>query len=196
MDSGITIYLMRHGDTGLSGRYIGLSDVAVSEKGLQELKAGSAHAKMLQPDKILVSPLLRCRQSLETLGLNGTEHVIDDLAEIDFGRWEGKSFAEVAESDPQLVEKWSAGARGFVFPDGESIAHFQKRMESVAELLKTQSCKKILLLTHGGVIRYLICLLLGLPIDNYLLFDVKPALLTEIQLFSEGGVLRRFNSSS
>ncbi|MCW5210022.1 histidine phosphatase family protein, partial [Desulfobulbus sp. US1] len=51
----------------------------------------------------------------------------------------------------------------------------------------------VAVVTHGGVIRTMICLALGISPRNYLLFDVQPASLTVLDLFSEGGVLRGLN---
>jgi broad specificity phosphatase PhoE len=51
----------------------------------------------------------------------------------------------------------------------------------------------VLVIAHGGVVRGLLCHLLRLPPRNYLLFDVKPARLTVIDYFPEGGVLAGFN---
>jgi alpha-ribazole phosphatase/probable phosphoglycerate mutase len=52
---------------------------------------------------------------------------------------------------------------------------------------------KIGVMTHGGVIRTMICLALGLDAKNYLLFDVRPASLTVLELFDQGGVLSGLN---
>lgn len=184
------IFLLRHGDTGFGGRYIGSSDVPITAEGAQHLAALAPKISEMQFDLVLVSPLLRCQQSLEILGLTG--EVSPLLREIDFGRWEKKSFAEVAVEDPELAVKWAEDA-DFAFPEGESMVSFRVRICQIAERLQRDEGYRVLVVTHGGVIRFLICHLLGIPVENYLLFDVAPGCLTELRLHSEGAVLRRFN---
>jgi alpha-ribazole phosphatase/probable phosphoglycerate mutase len=53
--------------------------------------------------------------------------------------------------------------------------------------------EKILIIAHGGIIRHLLCLLLGLDAEKYLLFEVKPGRVSSVQLYDEGGVLTGFN---
>ena len=123
----------------------------------------------------------------------GEIHAEYDLREIDFGRWEGLLFAEIAPGDSELVKRWSAWDREFAFPDGEAVAGFLARTGAVAERLAARPEETVLVVAHGGVIRALICHLLKLPPQNYLLFDVKPARLATLDLFSEGAVLTGFN---
>jgi broad specificity phosphatase PhoE len=51
----------------------------------------------------------------------------------------------------------------------------------------------MLLVTHGGVIRHLLCLMLGLPMVKYLVFDVQPGCFCSLQVYSDGSVLTGFN---
>lgn len=190
MEGGKRIFLLRHGDTGLGGRYIGSSDVPISEKGGRQLAELAPEIAAQDFDLVLVSPLRRCLQSLDILGLAG--EVCPLLREIDFGRWEGRNFAEISTEDPELAAQWAAG-RNFSFPEGESIASFQERIRLVAARLYREDASRILILAHGGVVRFLLCQLLGISLDNYLLFDVAPGRLTELCLHSQGAVLRRFN---
>jgi broad specificity phosphatase PhoE len=138
--------------------------------------------------------MLRASQTLDCLRHCGTEHPIYDerLREIDFGNWEMKTFAEIAAADPAKVAAWQEYTN-FVFPDGEAVTDFVLRVREVLEFLTTSS-GNVGVVTHGGVIRTMICMVLGLPVRNYLLFDVQPASLTILEVFSGGsGVLRGLN---
>jgi broad specificity phosphatase PhoE len=53
--------------------------------------------------------------------------------------------------------------------------------------------EKILIITHGGIIRHLLCLLLGLEAEKYLLFEVKSGCISSLRLFDEGGLLTGLN---
>jgi alpha-ribazole phosphatase len=187
------IYLLRHGDTGRPGCYIGSTDVPLSVKGQQQVRD---IARMLQSkiiDKAFCSPMLRCRQTFEQLELATPCQMNNLLKEVDFGRWEGKSFAEIAAVDAEAVAAWSSDPDGFCFPDGESLANFRGRVRAIMKMLEKDSGKRILLVTHGGVIRHLLCLCLGISIEKYLAFAVEPGSFCSLQLFPGGGVLTGMN---
>ncbi len=187
------LYLLRHGDTGLHDHYIGATDVPLSEKGREQVRYT---ARLLQGKgvaQILCSPLLRCRQTLELLDIAAPCHFLDLLREIDFGRWEGKTFAEIVLGDKELVDLWVAAPGSFAFPGGEAVRAFQDRIASCKTHLETMAEESILVIAHGGVIRSLLCLYLGLDPGKYLVFDVSPGCFSSVRLFSEGGVLTGFN---
>ncbi len=184
------IFLMRHGDTGQIGRYIGSMDIGITDKGSRQLAEIAPFIGIMDFDLVLVSPLRRCLQSLEILGLEGEKEPL--LREVDFGYWEGKTFAEIAKEYPASIEQW-ANDKDFAFPGGESLPAFRNRIKKVAARLYNENAAAIFLMAHGGVLRALICELLRLPVENYLLFDVAPGYLTEIALHPEGGVLKSFN---
>ena len=112
-----------------------------------------------------------------------------DLREIDFGRWEQMTFEEISASEPELVDRWAAWDEDFAFLEGESLRDFSERVRRAAERMVGDAASRILAVTHGGVIRAMICHLLGLSMSQYLLFDVRPASLTTIQVFDGRGVL-------
>ncbi len=187
------LILLRHGRTGHSGRYIGAGDVHLSSAGERQIRELAPELQKLNLDAVMASPMLRCRQSLDLLGLNEPARFDSDLREIDFGRWEGLSFAEIATQYPDLTQAWAAGGPDFCFPEGESVAAFSARMKRVTTRLLSLQFKTALIVTHGGVIRALICALLGLPPDKQLLFQVAKGHYSVMDLYSEGGALTGFN---
>ena len=190
------LILLRHGRTGLSGRYIGSSDVPLSEEGRRQIENLRSSLGDMEIDGLLASPMLRCTQSVDLLGLGLPVQLDPDLREIDFGRWEGKSFAEIEAQDPELVRHWAAGVDDFRFPEGETTVGFAGRVEAVKNRLLTSDAQTLLLLSHGGVIRALICALLGLSLDKYLLFQVAKGRYSTMELENGGGVLTGFNLGS
>jgi alpha-ribazole phosphatase len=187
------LILLRHGQTGLSGRYVGSSDVPLSEEGREQILDLRPGLGALQIDVLLASPMLRCTQSARLLDLGLPVQLDPDLREIDFGRWEGKTFAEIEAQDPALVQHWASGTDDFRFPDGEATAGFVSRVDAVKNRLLASDAKTMLLVTHGGVIRSLICGLLGLSQRNYLLFQVAKGHYSTIDLYDGSGVLSGFN---
>jgi alpha-ribazole phosphatase len=189
----LRVILLRHGRTGLSGRYVGSTDVPLSGEGRAQMAMLGPTITAMGIETLLTSPMRRCTESLELLQLGLPVCREPDLREIDFGRWEGMSFAEIEARDPELVQGWARGGRDFCFPDGESIADFSARVEAVRRRLLTLESRTVLLVTHGGVIRALICSLLGLSLDNSLLFEVAKGHYSTIDLHSGGGVLTGLN---
>ena len=142
--------------------------------------------------------MLRTRQTLEELQVQGAvAGVVYDgrLREIDFGSWEMKSFAELVEQGAD-IDAWRE-YHHFCFPGGEAIADFVARLRSLADewrlLEKKEKNKQIVIITHGGVIRTMLCLLLGLDHKNYLLFEIGYGSWTTVALHTGGGVLTGLN---
>lgn len=196
------LLLIRHCSTGpaFQDRYIGSTDLPADPAGLAEADrlVPLVQAAVLDPVLFLVSPLRRCQKTatrlLAGLGWSGTGVEEDaDLQEIDFGLWEGLTFAEIAARFPDQVAEWAANTEGFAFPDGEKLAHFHSRVARVAARIAARPEENVVLITHGGVIRTLLCELLGLPKEHYLLFAVKPARLTMVELHDQGGILKGMN---
>ncbi|MCI5209614.1 MAG: histidine phosphatase family protein [Candidatus Electrothrix sp. ATG2] len=189
------LFLLRHGPTSApSGCFVGSSDVVLSGQGLARLDNITAQLKDI--DCWYCSPMLRTRQTLEhlrNLGCPVSKPVYDQrLREVDFGRWELQTFADIAAKDEEQLAAWNQYL-DFVFPQGEAVPAFLQRVGAMLELFSSLENKTVAVMTHGGVIRTMICLSLGLSPRNYLLFDVQPASLTVLHLFSEGGVLEGLN---
>ncbi len=187
------LYLVRHGDVGCHGRYIGSSDPGLSPLGREQMRVLAATFRGLRVDAVLCSPMRRCRQSLEALELTAPCQFQDELREVDFGAWEGKSFSEIVASDDQSVAAWAAGAADFTFPGGESLALFYDRMAAFWRSLTTAEGDSLVVVTHGGVVRHLLCLALALPWEKYLLFEITLGSLTSLSLYSHGAVLTSLN---
>jgi alpha-ribazole phosphatase len=187
------IYLLRHGDTGLKDVYVGASDVSLSSRGRRELTKTCQELSAIPFDAVLCSPMKRCRETLGQISTQCKVEFCDGLKEIDFGRWEQKTFAEIVKSDSDLVNSWVEHPETFCFPEGESLASFHERVEAAADNLYKLAGTTILVVSHGGVIRHLICQLLKLPAKHYLIFDVLPGCFATLRLHQEGGVLTGFN---
>jgi len=189
------LYLLRHGPTTAPPDcFVGSSDVPLSGRGLSRLEPLTA--QLAEVDHWYCSPMLRTRQTLDQLRRNGcsVNHLVYDerLREIDFGRWEMRNFAEIAAADPAGIKGWSRYV-DFSFPQGEFVPDFICRIEEMLAVFAAASSGCFAVVTHGGIIRTMVCLALGLSAQNYLLFDVQPASMTVLELFSEGGILRGLN---
>jgi len=190
------LLMIRHGesDTRYKGRYIGKTDANLSAKGQKQAAALAVPLCAFRDVAFFSSPLRRARQTAElALGLDKLLENDENLREIDFGLWEGMSFAEIAAAWPAAVATWAAQGEDFTFPEGESTASFRKRIETAANLIVSNPAETTVVFTHGGVIRFLICHFLGLPDRYHLAFEISPASLSEIMIQDGKGVLTRLN---
>jgi alpha-ribazole phosphatase len=188
------LYLVRHGSTGSSrdGRYLGRTDLPLDAGGRPQVEA---LAELLRAKRrcgrCVCSPLRRAAQTAEILrSATGCVPELDaDLREIDFGRWEGKTFSEIRDSSPEEVARWAQFAPDFAFPGGESLRGFLDRVGRAADRLAGEEAETVLAVTHGGVIKAMLCRLLGLDPSRYVVFEIPPASLTVVRLFEGKGVL-------
>ncbi|MCI2113068.1 MAG: histidine phosphatase family protein [Ruminococcus sp.] len=160
------IHFIRHGaiDETLSGKYIGTTDVPLSEKGRLDLKKLDYEYRYPGTQVVFTSPLKRCTETCKILYPELNPLSITALSECNFGEWEGKT-AEELKNDPDF-EKWLAGDNSVKPPRGESNADFTRRIcrmfESIVEgLIKTGTTESVIV-THGGVIMTLLAVY-GLP---------------------------------
>jgi len=160
------ITLLRHGlcEGETEGRYIGHTDVPLTDEGRAQLLQMQAELSYPQPDALFVSPLRRCSETAGVLYPKAMPIALDGLKEYFFGEFENKTPAEL-ESHP-LFHRWIAGEPDVVPPFAETLENFQTRLcdtftRVVDGLLKTKT-KHAVIITHGGVIMALLAMF-GLP---------------------------------
>lgn len=120
----VTLSLLRHGATPANRehRYLGKTDEALSEEGRAELLLKK---KEIPAELLLVSPMLRCRQTAEILFWGRAQVQIPEWTEMDFGRFEGKNYREL-NGDPDY-QAWIDSGGTLPFPGGESREAFIRR---------------------------------------------------------------------
>lgn len=185
------LVLLRHARIAADrvGRMIGSTDVELDALGHRQAAAVGPLVRRWHPERFFVSPLVRCRQTAAAAMPHIEFTPDDDLREIDFGRLEDRSFSEAAREDPTLAERWREFSPEFTFPGGESIGGFAARIIRAADRLACDEAPTVMAVTHKGVIRAMICHLLGLAAWQYVLFQVDYASLVVIDLFDGRGVL-------
>lgn len=150
------IHLIRHGiiDGNLKGQYIGSTDCSLCETGIERLKKLRERFVYPSAAAYLISPMKRCRETLEILypGVNALE--IDAFRECCFGDFEGLSAAELRKNKD--FSEWIAGGGVDAPPGGESGEHFAARVcegfEMVVNgLIKTGTTGTVIV-AHAGTI--------------------------------------------
>ena len=151
-----TIYFIRHGavEDTLKGKYIGRTDVHLSEKGRNALKEINEHSGYPYAEKIYSSPLSRCTETCSVIYPEREIKTIGALSECDFGDWEGKTASELAGD--QNFALWLQNSDKTPPPNGESGKEFASRVcrgfERLVEDISASGAKTAAVVTHGGVI--------------------------------------------
>jgi alpha-ribazole phosphatase len=185
--------LIRHAalDSSLDGCYVGRLDAPLSESGKQQAVDLAGRLQSTEIDALWCSPAHRARETAKLLnvGLKLDSLILDELHEVNFGRWEGLTFEQIKVADPELVNDWADLKEGFSFPEGESHSAFQRRIESVAQNIEDCHYKHLALVTHGGVISRLLCKLIGWPAKDYLKIKIQRGGFVTLNLYDQGAVL-------
>ena len=173
------VYLVRHAeDRGASELRFG--DEGLSERGCEQARALAAALRDVPVRRCLVSPLARAVETAKWL-LEGREismEIVPSLAEGSAGELAGLRVAEARERFPQaLLAGRSVGARiaasGYTAPGGESREAFVERAGVAAELIRSLLAEDggpALVVSHGGILNYMIQELLGLPVRDLVPF--------------------------
>ncbi len=168
------LHLIRHTEVSVEkGVCYGQSDVSLSERGLIALDE-----IVLDNDfhHIYSSPLKRCTKMLD---VHSVDYLIDDrLKEMDFGTWELKLWDDIPV---QEIKPWYIDFVHVRPPKGESLQIMAERVLSfLGELKEQNEGKKILCVTHAGVIRILWSYKEGVPLQE--MFNLPVAFGQEIIL--------------
>lgn len=180
--------LLRHGETEQGGLRGSLDD-ALTEKGWVQM---SAAVEAGGPWQVLVSsPLQRCARFADALGerLGLSVQREADLRELHFGDWEGRTAAQIVQTQADELGRFWSDPYAYTPPGGEPVGAFAERVVTAMERLTRQHAgKRVLLVTHGGVMRLLLARARGLPREQLLQVEVGHGAMVRLVL-NEDGVL-------
>ena len=154
------LHLIRHGQTegNQKGLFVGRTDMPVSEEGFDELSRLRDTYEYPRVGAVYTSPLRRCLQTAEFLYPNNMLTVVDDLQEMDFGAFEGKSVADL--EDDEAFGRWLADSAHNAPPGGETGLQMAERlMRAISEIFAHMMQNRITsaaVITHGGAIMTLL----------------------------------------
>jgi broad specificity phosphatase PhoE len=186
--------LLRHGAVEGGEVYRGRTDDPLSPIGF--VRMWEALSGLNQWDLIVSSPLRRCAVfAKEFAHYHGIPLSLEPgLSEIDFGEWEGRSSAELMQTSPTALTEYWRDPCNHTPPGGESLLRFHQRViETWDALQRGRDGRRLLLVTHGGVIRILLCHLQGWPLERILEIEVKHTALFGL-LVTQASLKRLFTS--
>lgn len=173
----LDIYMVRHGETqsNLDRVFQGHLDTSLTEQGLKQADAVGSWLNGVTFDAIYASDLARAADTARAIARNQPvgEVILDrDLREMNYGVLQGvpiHDFARVLEPYG-VAEQWGNGAfsaQGIAPPGGESLRQLRNRVTRFVARLDAQhppeADERILVVTHGGFLRVMMTVLLGIP---------------------------------
>ena len=182
------IVLVRHGETEWSkvGRHTGTTDLPLTAAGRAEAQSVAPWVRSREFELVLCSPLGRARESAEVMGYAQRVEIDGDLAEWNYGDYEGLTTSEIRERRPDW-SVWDQGPEG-----GETIAEVAARVSRVIDRCEEVS-GDVLLFAHGHSLRILTATYLGLPPSAGSLFALETSGVGVLGYEREWRTLRRWN---
>jgi probable phosphoglycerate mutase len=196
------IYFVRHGETILTPQRkfsgTGSLDPELMQEGLDQANLVAEECAKLDAEVLIASPLNRTRQTAEAISrTTGLEIIFDEAwYELSFGSWDGKAIEEVREEEPDNYQAWINSSSYAPPGGGESYDEASIRIEEALEKLVAEyPGKKIIVVTHNGIVKTAAKLAVGGPSDAVFHMDATPCSISSISIWPSDGLraLRSFN---
>ncbi|MFC1929993.1 alpha-ribazole phosphatase [Chloroflexota bacterium] len=195
------LLLVRHGNTKLNSaeRFWGQTDVELGDEGIRQAEQLRDRLATEKIDAVYASNL---RRTMKTAEIIVSRHKVDittcaELREIDFGKVEGLTFAEISQLYPDLAKSLAAWKLQTRFPDGESREEFSDRVHQFLPRLEKHTPEEtVMIVAHSGTMRMLICYLMGLEIWHWRQFRISLGSLSIIDSYPQGAILSLLNDVS
>ena len=182
------IVLVRHGETEWSrdGKHTGQTDVLLTDVGRGQAEALGSALRGRQFDRVLTSPRSRAFETARLAGYEAAEKR-DELAEWDYGDYEGRTTPEIREERPGWT-LWRDGV-----PGGETAEQVEARVDRLLDELR-ETDGAVLVFAHGHLLRVLAARWLGLQAEAGRLLALDPATLGILGFERETPVIRVWNA--
>ena len=191
------ILLLRHGQIEITGekkRFIGQIDLPLSDVGRDQAAYWQACLTTVSLESVIASDLSRCQETARIIAAGDDEiETLSGLREIDLGQWEGELVSEVKRRWPEAYRQRGLDMAGFRPPAGESFLDLKKRVVPAFESAVDGAAAPVLMVTHAGVIRMILCHILGMPVDNLFRIALGYGALTLIDLKAGGYCIQALN---
>jgi len=161
-----------------------------------------AVAEALSKEKIAAVYSSDLRRATATAERIAKRHLLPvnkrfELREVNYGEWEGLTEEECRHRNPLLFEQRSCDPENVPPPGGESYRQMMERfLPTVAEIASRHGGESVVIVTHHGNIRVLLCDVMQIPRNRYRSFEICNGSLTELINDNQKFVVRRINDIS
>jgi broad specificity phosphatase PhoE len=191
----------RHGQTELSHRdaFCGVTEVSLTAIGRDQAQQLAKRLSREHIDALYSSPQRRAQETAKPIAaLTGLAiQTREALREMDFGRWEGRVQAEIAQESPQAMAAWDRGSWMIQLPGGETQqAVLARVVPCIVELVSVHLGQTILIVSHRTTLRLLIGHLLNLSLPGSRGLHLDPASLSKLAVIGDRVELVFYNDTS
>ena len=201
VENAIRYYLFRHGETdySIASRYCGWEDAQLTETGYKHHEAQVELLGDTSLTAICTSDSTRTLHLAEALA-KPRKMVIykyKGLRELDFGGFGGLTYGEANKTYPKELAQWVEDPVANAPPGGETLEGLQSRLQGAMGAIERQVQeiswnsvvpRNVALVTHGGIIRVLLCDWLGVPLRYHWQFRIDSGSLTIVESYSQGAI--------
>ena len=195
------LLLVRHGETDLhSARaFVGHRDVDLNASGYEQAEKLAQRLADEKIDYIYSSDLRRAWLTARPIA---AKHelgvtVCPELREMDYGSADSLTFDEIKRLYPELAGLCANWSLKLQFPGGESVDQLTERLVRFLDKLKQHSAEEtVLIVSHGGPLRFMICSLLGLELEHWRQFRLDLASLSIVDTYPEVVIISLLNDTS
>lgn len=184
-----TIFLLRHGEieTGDVRKFVGQRDLPLTEAGFEQARIWQRGLAHIQFDRIYTSDLPRCKDTANIMAAKRSTGVqeVPELREINLGRWQGVAVDEIQRLYPEEYDRRGRDIANFRPPGGEAFSDLSARVVPVFEQITEGLAGSVLIVCHSGVIRVILCRVLGLPLSSLLSLELDYGSLSIVQRAGE-----------
>ena len=170
-----SVYLVRHGETDYNKNrcYYGWTDCSLAQEGIEQSEVLRSTFFNIEYDVMISSDLKRAVETANIIKGSTKELLIDKrLRELNFGKWEGKSYKEVETAYPDHWNLWIEDYENAAPTEGESFMTMYNRVsQCMDEMLDRYKDKSLVIVSHNGSLRVIAAYLLGLPLDKTWCFN-------------------------
>lgn len=188
MTTSSRVVLVRHGETdwSASGRHTSYTDLDLNEAGLEAASVLRARLAGRTFEQVFTSPRLRAHRTAEIAGFSDAV-VDDDLAEWNYGAYEGITTDEIRRTVPG----WTVWTHPC--PGGETADQVGERLDRVVARARSIEGDTVVF-AHGHSLRALAARWLGLPVSQGRLFDLDTATVSTLAFDRETPVILHWNA--
>jgi len=193
------LYVVRHGETEQSQEEIfrGKKDISLNKVGKEQAARIGSFFTDKDIDRILSSPLTRAMDTAYCISgvINVPTEAVEELVDMNFGIWEGRTLKEVKSLYPQEFEIWTKSPQRLSLKNGESLTVVRKRVAKTFKKLLSKEQSNIVLVTHRVICKLIILCFLNLPSSHF--WDIKcdPGSITLFEKEDNRGILCFMNDT-
>ena len=182
------LLLVRHAPTPETGSKLTgrLPGVSLDDKGIEVARASADRVSAIKVAAIYTSPIERTAETAAVIGdaVGLTPRTHDGLVEVDYGRWSGRSLAQLRRT--KLWRQVQQNPARVTFPEGEALADAQRRAVAACEqIAQTVGKGTAVVVSHADIIKSVLSAFLGQPLDLFQRIHIAPGSVSDVRISSE-----------